>query len=227
MRRGSGKKIPAGSWLRPQRVREEYRKNMIHIEPVVILGQQTSWLEIVAMVTGVAGVWLTARQNILCFPVGIVNVALYAWLFFSPGVRLYADALLQCVYVILLLYGWFRWAGKNGARFQPKSIGAKPAFRVFVLVFSGTLVLGFFLQKYTDASYPWLDSSLTCASLAAQWMIARKFIENWIVWIVADLIYIPLYVVKQLPLTAALYFLFLILAGLGYSEWKKKLTSYA
>jgi nicotinamide mononucleotide transporter len=80
-----------------------------------------------------------------------------------------------------------------------------------------------FLQEFTLASYPWLDSALTCSSLIAQWMIAKKYIENWIVWIVADIIYIPLYCVKNLPLTAFLYFIFLLLAFNGYREWKKKL----
>ena len=79
------------------------------LNEISIWGQVTSWLEIAAMLTGIAGVWLTARQNILCFPIGIINVVLYAWLFFSPGIQLYADALLQCIYVFLLIYGWMQW----------------------------------------------------------------------------------------------------------------------
>ena len=193
------------------------------LNEISIWGQSTSWLEIVAMLTGVAGVWLTARQNILCFPIGIINVVLYAWLFFSPGIQLYADAMLQCIYVFLLIYGWMKWSKKSNVTIVPEKIEFKSFVRLILFGISATILSGYFFEKYTDASYPWLDSSLTCMSLAAQWMVAKKFIENWIVWIIADIIYIPLFVVKHLPLTAHLYGIFLILAVIGYVDWKKKL----
>lgn len=194
------------------------------LNEISIWGQVTSWLEIAAMLTGIAGVWLTARQNILCFPIGIINVVLYAWLFFSPGIQLYADALLQCIYVFLLIYGWMQWSKQSNEIIVPEKMGSKSAIRIILLGISATFLCGYFFDNYTDASYPWLDSSLTCMSLAAQWMVAKKFIENWIVWIVADIIYIPLFLVKQLPLTAILYGIFLILAIIGYMDWKNKLT---
>jgi nicotinamide mononucleotide transporter len=189
---------------------------------IFILGQGTSWLEIAAMLTGVWAVWLTAKQNILCFPVGILNVVLYAFLFFSPGVRLYADALLQCIYVILLIYGWKKWSGKQNEETVSEKTDSKSAARLFLLCFSGTILLGYFFDKYTDAAYPWLDSALTSLSLAAQWMVAKKFIENWIVWIAVDIVYVPLFIVKHLPLTAILYLFFLVLAVIGWIAWKKK-----
>ena len=193
---------------------------------IQIFGQITSWLEIFAMLTGLAGVWLTIKENIWCFPVGIVNVTLFAWHFFTPGIQLYADALLQCIYVLLLFYGWLNWAEKNNKKekLSPVKITIVTAIKVAIASIIGAVILAFFLQKYTNASYPWLDSILTCSSLAAQWMIAKKKIENWVVWIVVDIIYIPLYIVKHLPLTAFLYFIFLVLAIIGYQDWKKNIS---
>jgi nicotinamide mononucleotide transporter len=192
------------------------------MEIITIAGQTTSLLEIVAMLTGVAGVYLTIRQSVWCFPVGIVNVILYAFLFFSPGVRLYADALLQCIYTLLLLYGWYQWSRGRQTKIIPVNINRNTGLQLLFVVFLSTMLLGYFFRTFTDASYPWLDSFLMCASLAAQWMIAKKFIENWIVWIVVDIIYIPLYYIKHLPLTTLLYFIFLLMAINGYTEWKKK-----
>ena len=195
------------------------------LNEISLLGQSSSWLEVIAMLTGILGVWLTMKQNPLCFPVGIINVSLYAWLFFSPGIRLYADALLQCIYILLLIYGWYKWTIKEkSSALLPIRIGRRNSMQAGALVFAGTIVLAFFLQTQTDASYPWLDSALTCFSLAAQWMIARKMIENWIVWIVVDIVYLPLYIIKGLPLTALLYFIFLLLAIRGYVDWKKQLV---
>lgn len=192
---------------------------------ISILGQNTSWLEVIAMLTGIVGVWLTMKENIWCFPIGIINVSLYAWLFLTPGVRLYADALLQGIYILLLFYGWMNWAdrNKNKDSRHTYTIKQKSTFRLLITVLISTVLLAIFLQTFTNASYPWLDSALTCASLGAQWMIAKKFIENWIVWIVVDIFYLPLYFVKHLPLTTFLYAIFLLMAFKGYFEWKKNL----
>ena len=195
------------------------------LNEILIFGQNSSWLEILAMLTGIAGVWLTMKENIWCFPIGIINVTLYAWLFMTPGIRLYADALLQCIYILLLFYGWMNWADRNKKKDTNHTINisSKTSLKLLIISLLSTIVLAVFLQTFTNASYPWLDSALTCASLASQWMIAKKMIQNWIVWIVVDIIYLQLYFVKNLPLTTILYFMFLILAFKGYSEWKKNL----
>ena len=192
---------------------------------ILIFGQNASWLEILAMLTGIAGVWLTMKENIWCFPIGIINVSLYAWLFLTPGIRLYADALLQGIYILLLFYGWMNWADNNKNKDSRDTFNIQPktALRLSFIVLISTVALAIFLQTFTNASYPWLDSALTCASLASQWMIAKKMIENWIVWIVVDIIYLPLYFVKHLPLTTFLYAIFLLMALKGYIEWKKNL----
>lgn len=186
-----------------------------------ILGQQTSMMEVLGIITGLLGVWLTARRNILCFPVGIINVSLYACMFSSEGVRLYADALLQWIYFILLAYGWIMWM-KNRKSFNTEKPETQNFTKKLIYVsFAAFLLLSFFLEKFTNASLPWLDSALTILSLVAQWMIARKMIANWIIWILVDLVYIPLYFYKGLPLTAVLYFVFLLMAIKGYIDWKR------
>lgn len=196
------------------------------LKEILVFGQSTSWLEIIAMLTGLVGVWLTIKESIWCFPVGIVNVSIYAWLFSSPGVRLYADALLQTIYILLLFYGWTKWSimKKKLHVVHPLQMNKSTLLKVTILTVIGTILLASFLSEFTDASFPWLDSALTCLSLTAQWMIAKKYIENWIVWILVDIAYLPFYISKQLPMTAVLYFIFLILAVKGYIDWKKKLA---
>ncbi len=177
------------------------------------------------MMSGAAGVWLTLKQNVWCFPVGMTNVALYAWLFFTPSIRLYADAVLQCIYFALLIYGWYVWTKPTGPKKKIlPSVCSGKEWRVIIGV---TVIVaissGWFLQSFTNAALPWMDACLTAISLAAQWMVAKKKIENWILWILADFFYIPLYLIKELPLTAFLYLLFLILAFKGWREWKNDL----
>jgi len=185
-----------------------------------LLGQSTSILELFAMLTGLFGVWLTIRQNVFCFPVGIINVALYAWLFYTPGIQLYADALLQVFYLVLLAYGWSQWSKrKNGSAFIATRSSALFLIRVALLTLITWIIFGFLFQHYTSASLPWIDSLLTSMSLAAQYMIAKKKIENWFAWIAADAAYVPMYFYKHLPLTGILYLIFLLMAIRGWKEW--------
>ena len=187
------------------------------------LGQWLSYLELTAMLSGILGVWFTIKQNPLCFPIGMLNVLLYAWLFFTPTIRLYADATLQCSYFLLLAYGWFKWtrSGKADNNLRPSRTSKRHWISIILISIPFILILALFLQKYTNADLAWPDSTLTVISLAAQWMVAKKKMENWILWILVDIFYIPLYIYKGLPLTAFLYFIFLLIAFRGWNEWKK------
>ena len=182
---------------------------------ISIFGQATTMTEVMGIATGISGVWLTTRRNILCFPFGILNVIIYAYLFFSPGIRLYADGLLQCIYAGMLVYGWINWKKAEMANKKVYRIPNSETLRISLISFISFLVLGFFFRKYTDASLPWLDSALTIISLAAQWMIAKRYLENWILWVVVNINYVPLYLYKHLPLTSALYFIFLFIVQFG------------
>lgn len=186
-----------------------------------LFGQETSYLEIFGFITGILGVWLTIRRNILCFPIGILNVLIYVYLFQSESVRLYADALLQIVYLILLVYGWIVWNRSNNEKDEIHTVSATLIKKLFAISILSTMALGIFLAQYTNASLPYLDAALTIISLIAQWMIAKKMIENWLLWMAVNIIYIPLYTYKGLTLTSILYLLFLILAINGWYNWRK------
>ncbi|HNS12823.1 MAG TPA: nicotinamide riboside transporter PnuC [Bacteroidia bacterium] len=191
--------------------------------------QWLSYLELIAMLTGVAGVWLTLKQNVACFPVGMINVLLYAWLFFTPSVRLYADATLQCTYFLLLAYGWHAWtvSGHKDKKILITKTSKALWLRSLLVTLPVFLISSLFFDLFTNADLPWLDSALTTISLLAQWMIARKKLENWLLWILVDTVYIPVYLYKGLPLTAFLYLIFLIMAINGWMNWKKSLINTA
>jgi len=188
-----------------------------------IWGQQISITELFGSLFGIIGVWLTVKKNSWCFPTGIVNVGLYGVLFFRE--RLYADAILQVFYLVLLVYGWIQWNKTVQQKEFSATMIEKPFWLVLAIICIGsTILIGTIFKTYTDASLPYLDSLLTSMSFIAQWMVAKKKLENWLVWIVADIVYIGMYAYKNLYLTAGLYFIFILLAIRGYQEWKKKLV---
>ena len=177
---------------------------------IQLFGEQLSFVELTGTIFGLLGVWLTVKENILCFPAGIINVTLYAWLFLKS--HLYADALLQVIYILLLIYGWYKWLHEKKSTSElhvTKTSGSMLLLLIGLCIIS-TAGIGTFFRYKTDASLPYLDSLTTYMSLIAQWMIARKKIENWLIWIVADIIYVGMYVSKHLYLTSILYFIFII-----------------
>ena len=181
-------------------------------------------LELAGFVFGVVAVWLTAKENILCWPLGLVNVSLYVFIFWRA--KLYADMGLQLIYILLLLYGWYAWLHGVGER-KTLAVSRTPLQLSVILFLAGTVggvVLGLTLKKTTDASLPYLDSLTTSFSLVAQFMSTRKLLENWIVWIVVDVVYIGMYIAKDLRLTAVLYAIFLVLAFVGFRDWRRSLA---
>ena len=190
-------------------------------------GQHISPVELTGTVTGLVAVWLTVRENIWCFPIGIVSCLIYAWLFISPGIRYYADALLQLVYVLLLLYGWRTWSGKqpSDGRMAVTALGRTRWLALLPVIAGTAAATGFVFSRYTDASLPYVDGLTTAMSLAAQWMVARKKIDNWAVWIIANIIYLYMYTHKQLYLTSVYYFVLLLLAIDGWIRWRRHLQT--
>ncbi|GAB2800232.1 nicotinamide riboside transporter PnuC [Rhabdobacter roseus] len=181
----------------------------------------TTPLEILGFLTGVLCVYLNTRQNVWGWFFGIINAVLYGAVFWQ--VKLYADMGLQGYYFFTSIYGWWMWlyGGKNG---RELAVSRTPTalYGLFALIFGlSTLLWGYLLSRYTDASLSYADSALTVASLIGQWMMARKYLENWLVWIVADLCYVGMYLYKDLQLTALLYAVFLVLAAMGYFRWKR------
>ena len=182
-----------------------------------------SSIEIVAAVFGVISVFLSVRQNIWSWPTAIVNVGLYIIVFYES--KLYADTGLQVVYVVLNAYGWYYWlyGGKNRTELPVSRTPARLWLLLVALGAAGTALIGTLLSRKTDAALPYVDAMTTSTSLVAQWMMTRKLLENWIIWVAVDVVYIGMYIYKSLYVTAVLYLIFLILSAMGYVQWRRSL----
>ena len=185
---------------------------------------QVSIAELLGFITGAAGVWLTVLARISNFPVGIANSALFLVLFLTA--RLYADAGLQVVYIVLGFVGWWQWL-RGGAeadrhRLRVGRAGTPVLVVCVVFVVVATAGLTWLLRRADDVA-PFWDALTTALSLAAQYLLNTKRIENWAFWIVVDLIYIPLYAVKRLDLPAIVYVLFLAMCVTGVLAWRRAL----
>jgi len=168
-------------------------------------------------------VYLTTRQIIWCWPLGMLSVSLYAVVFHDA--RLYADMGLQGLYFALAAYGWWAWL-HGGEAHAALEVSWTPGRGRLVLLTTATLggfLLGEALTRFTNASLPFMDSTLTSFSVAAQWMQTRKLLESWLVWIAVDILYVGMFLYKGLYLTAGLYAIFLVLAALGYVEWQRSM----
>lgn len=189
---------------------------------ISLLGQSATPIEILAFITGVACVWLAVKMHIANWPVGLVSVACYSVVFFQA--KLYADALLQIVFFSTSLYGWWCWSrGRNDS--GGGITRAKPAAWAWLtaLTVIGAVVVAWYLRRFTDSPVPTLDASILCVSLAALWWQARKVVECWWLWILVDVISIPVYWSRHLGLTALLYCIFLIMCIQGLREWRARL----
>ena len=180
-----------------------------------------SWLETVAVAFGIISVYLSVRQNIWSWPTAIVNVLLYFLVF--RDAKLYADMGLQLVYFALSVYGWYEWlyGGKNRTQLKVSRLATRTGVILVAIVIVGVASLGTLLAKSTDAALPYLDSLTTSTSLAAQWMMTRKILENWAVWMAVDVVYVGMFIFKGLNATAGLYAVFFVLAAIGHTQWKR------
>ena len=183
-------------------------------------------IEIVAVVLGIACVWLTVRQHIGCWPTGLAMVSLYIVIFYRA--KLYSDMLLQIVYVFLQIYGWYAWCcnGPQQTPLQVSYLRRRTAILWVSIAAVASVLLGAAMSQ-TDASFPYVDAFTTVTSLIAQWLMARKVLESWLFWIVVDVISIGLYAAKGLYLTTGLYTIFLTLATLGYFAWRRTVLAPA
>ena len=183
-------------------------------------------LEGIAAAFGVVSVFLSTRQNIWSWPTAIVNVALYTIVFYDG--RLYGQMGLQTVYLVLSVYGWYQWlhGGEQKSelrvsRASPRLLGVLAGLNVVAWIALAALL------RRTDAALPWLDALLTTTSLIAQWMMTRKILENWILWIAVDIVYVPMFMSQRLYATALLYAAFLVLAVMGFVEWRRSIVARA
>ena len=181
-------------------------------------------IEIVAVVFAIAYLALAIRQSLWCWPAALVSVTLFTILFFSS--RLYMQSALQFYYFGMAIYGWLEWR-RGGERHAGVTVHWWPPvvhLTVIAAVVIVSVILGSVLSQ-TDAAFPYLDSFATVAALVTTFMVARKVIENWIYWFVIDLVLVYISWQSELPWTAGLYALYLIMVVIGFVSWLKSGTA--
>ena len=174
-------------------------------------------LEIIAVFFTLICVYLTAKNNIWCWPTGIIGVAAYFILFFH--IKLYAEVILQIIFLAQCTYGWYNWARIKDK--PPAPVRNVKSMWYVVLIIPVVMVLYFPLKFYTDASIPLLDSITTSVSLFANWTLAKRIIQNWYLWIFVDVLYVGMFIYKEVYITSILYFVLLLLSIKGLRYWKK------
>jgi len=175
-------------------------------------------LEITAVVFGLLSVMYTIRQNIWCWPTGLVNVILYVVIFYRAA--LYSDVVLQVIYIPLQIYGWFHWRSDVGETDLPIIRLSPFAACIWVAVAANLIAIdGYIMHRYFNAALPWWDAAIAVLSLIAQYLLARKVLESWMIWIAVDILALGVYATKHLYLTTGLYGVYLVLATLGLIAW--------
>ncbi|MFD1610405.1 nicotinamide riboside transporter PnuC [Sphingomonas tabacisoli] len=180
-------------------------------------------LEALATLLGLVNIGLIVRRSVWNYPFGLAMVAIYAWLFAQPDVRLYSDAGLQLFFFVVQLYGWWNWARSEAASGEVEVLLLPAAGRALWLagIAVATLAWGALMHRFTSAALPWWDAFIAMTSVAAQLLMARRYLENWILWIAVDAVAIGVYAAKGLMLTAFLYAVFLIMSAVGLASWRK------
>ena len=190
-------------------------------------GSPITWLELIAVVLSVAMVWCNLRVDPTGWPLAIVSSALYAVLFASS--RLYGEASLQLLFIAVSCWGWWQWLrgrGGDGELLRVHRMSRAQQLVVSALTLVAWPLLALLLARHTDTDVPFLDALPTAGSVAGQFLLGRKLIENWLVWLAVNVFSIGLFAYKQLWLTAALYALFAVLSVVGWRAWRARLATH-
>jgi nicotinamide mononucleotide transporter len=191
-------------------------------------GSPITWLEIVAVVLSIAMVWCNLRVNVTGWPLAIVASALYGVLFASS--RLYGEAALQVLFIVVAFWGWWQWLrgrGGDGQVLRVHRMSVRQIGWVTGLTLAAWPLLGLALRRYTDSDVPYLDALPTAGSVAGQFLLGRKLIENWLVWLAVNVFSVGLFAVKGLWLTTLLYAVFALLSVAGWRAWRAQLAAAA
>lgn len=182
-------------------------------------------LESIAVFFGLMSVWYARKEKIAVYPTGIISVLIYVFIFYKS--KVYADAGINFFYFMMSVYGWHQWThvqGKISVR-EISRTSFKEKILYSILLIISFVVLYLILKRFTDSNIPVVDSLVSSIFIVAMLQMAFKKIENWTMWIVGDFISIPLFIYKQLYITSFQYLVFMILAVLGYLEWKRRLST--
>ena len=188
-------------------------------------GSPITWLEIVAFVLAVVMVVMNMRVDPVAWPLAIVSSLLYFALFWNS--RLYGDASLQIFFALIALWGWWQWlrgTRADGAALQVSVLPARARIVLLVALAAAWPATGLFLKHYTDTDVPWWDAFPTAASVIGQWLLGRKYIENWLAWIVVNVVSVGLFAYKGLWLTVLLYTVFIAMSFAGWRAWQRLLV---
>lgn len=182
---------------------------------------QTTPLEAIAVFFGLLSVWYSKQENILVYPTGIVSVLIYVYI--TLEYKLYADTGINTYYFIMSVYGWYNWTNTRSESAQiPITTMSRSEWLVSAVFLVASFgIISWVLRAFTDSDVPFWDATTTSFALVGMWLMARKKLENWIAWIITDLISIPLYFYKGLPFTSFQFIVFTVLATWGYFSWKK------
>lgn len=182
--------------------------------------KHTSWQEWVGVISGFVCIYLATKENVLSWPISIISVVAYAWVFL--GAKMYGDMALQVYFLSTAFYGWYYWLKKQDSDTKPiTSLPARSWLLIIGAIFVLSIALGFFLDKCTDTNVPYEDGFCTAMSFVAQLMLTRKILQSWVLWIIVDLCYIPLYIYKNLNLSAVFYAFLVAIAIKGYLDWRR------
>lgn len=188
-----------------------------------------NYIEILGAITGLIYLYFSVNKLIWLWPFGIITSLLYTWVFYQS--RLYADMSLQVYYFFISIYGWYFWLRGSGSDrdtengkdegLPVRKVRLKVLYWLLLVIIVLTVISGYFLKNYAGSSLPYWDAFTTSASIVATWMLARKLLENWLFWIVIDLVSMGMYIFKGLYPTAVLFLVYSLIAILGYLNWKK------
>lgn len=186
--------------------------------------QQTSLLEFIAVIFGIASVIFSRMENILVYPTGMINTAIFIYLYITHG--LYADASVNLYYTIMSISGWILWAQKKDGQKVLFITGsnARDWRNALIFFFTAWILLFTVLKIFTNSTVPIADGFTSAAAFTGMWLMNKKKLENWIWWIITNLASIPLNYYKHLVFTSFQYMVFLALAIMGYMTWKNKLA---
>jgi nicotinamide mononucleotide transporter len=185
--------------------------------------RNTTWFEFIAVVTGIASVIFSRKENILVYPVGMISTGMFVPLYILHG--LYADASVNLYYTIMSIIGWYMWSRKSEGRIKLHITASSKrdwlnGILFFLVCWS---ILYLLLSRFTDSTVPIADSFTSGAAFTGMWLMNKKKLENWTWWIITNLASIPLNFYKHLVFTSFQYVVFLILAVMGYITWRKKI----
>jgi nicotinamide mononucleotide transporter len=189
-----------------------------------LVAHGTSCIETIGVVLGIVTVYLSAKENIWSWPTALINAAMFVIVFFRTG--LYSDFGLQIIYFVLSLYGWYEWlyGGANHSELQVTRTPARLWMYFLIIGLVSWAALSAITSRLPNAALPYMDSALVTVSLIAQYMMTKKYVENWLLWIVVDVFYVGMFIYKGLNLTAFNYLVYLGLAFVGYAAWRRSLA---